>query len=132
MSFGSASYRPAPDAACPCGRAPFGECCGPILDGAVAPSAERLMRSRYTAFAVGDAGHLARSWHPRTRPDDIVVDDGTEWIALVIEDASEDGDAATVTFRAAWRHGRERGELRERSRFARRGGRWVYVDGDVD
>ena len=90
------------------------------------------MRSRYTAFAVGDAGHLARSWHPRTRPDDIVVDDGTEWTALVIEDASEDGDAATVTFRAAWRHGRERGELRERSRFARRGGRWVYVDGDVD
>lgn len=90
------------------------------------------MRSRYTAFSVGDAVHLARSWHPRTRPDDIVVDDGTEWIALVIEDASEDGDAATVTFRAAWRHGRERGELRERSRFARRGGRWVYVDGDVD
>ncbi|MFB9788073.1 YchJ family protein [Microbacterium testaceum] len=132
MSFGSVSRRPAPDATCPCGRAPFGECCGPILDGATAPSAERLMRSRYTAFSVGDAVHLARSWHPRTRPDDITVDDGTEWTGLVIEDASEDGDAATVAFRAAWRHGRERGEVRERSRFSRRGGRWVYVDGDID
>ncbi|WP_295842703.1 YchJ family protein [uncultured Microbacterium sp.] len=132
MSFGSASRRPAPDAVCPCGRAVFGECCGPILDGEAAPSAERLMRSRYTAFAVGDAVHLARSWHPRTRPDDIVVDDGTRWSGLEIEDASEDGENATVTFRASWRHGPDRGVLRERSRFARRGGRWVYVDGDVD
>lgn len=132
MSFGSASRRPAPDAVCPCGRAAFGVCCGPILDGAPAPSAERLMRSRYTAFSVGDSAHLARSWHPRTRPDEIGVDDGTEWTGLVIEDAVEEEDGATVTFRAGWRHGRERGELRERSRFARRGGRWVYVDGDVD
>ncbi|OZD55719.1 hypothetical protein CH252_07705 [Rhodococcus sp. 06-1477-1B] len=132
MSFGPASRRPAPDAACPCGRAAFGECCGPILDGAPAPSAERLMRSRYTAFSVGDEVHLARSWHPRTRPDDIVVDDGTVWTGLDIEDATEDGDAATVMFRAGWRHGPEKGELHERSRFTRRGGRWVYVDGEVD
>lgn len=132
MSFGSAPRRPAPEAACPCGRAPFGECCGPVLDGAAAPSAERLMRSRYTAFAVGDTAHLARSWHPRTRPDEIDLDEGTVWTGLDIEDAAEDGDAATVTFRAGWRHEGRRGEMHERSRFVRRAGRWVYVDGDVD
>ena len=68
----------------------FGECCGPLLDGAPAPSAERLMRSRYTAFAVGDAGYLVRTWHPRTRPSDVDLD-GTVWEGLVIEEAAEEG-----------------------------------------
>lgn len=88
------------------------------------------MRSRYTAFAIRDAGYLARSWHPKTRPDDLTLDD-TVWEGLVIEHAAEDGDAAVVAFRASWRRAGERGVLAERSRFVRRGGRWVYVDGDV-
>lgn len=131
MSFGARPLRPSASDPCPCGRAVFGECCGPLLDGAAAPSAARLMRSRYTAFAVGDADHLVRTWHPRTRPEDIDLDD-TVWEGLVITEAVEDGDAATVTFRASWRRGGERGVLSERSRFVRRGGRWVYVNGDVD
>lgn len=90
------------------------------------------MRSRYTAFVVGDTAHLMRSWHPRTRPDEVVADDGASWRGLVIEHTEEEGDAAIVAFRAAWRQDRTDGELRERSRFIRRGGRWVYVDGDVD
>lgn len=89
------------------------------------------MRSRYTAFALGDRAHLARSWHPRTRPEHIDVDDGTEWTGLDIDDAVQDGDAAVVAFRARWRYDGRVGELRERSRFVRRGGRWVYIDGDV-
>ncbi|WP_396645567.1 YchJ family protein [Microbacterium sp.] len=129
MSFGASSLRPAGSATCPCGRAAFRECCGPLLDGAPAPSAERLMRSRYTAFAVHDADHLARTWHPRTRPAELEFDD-TVWEGLVVEDADEHGDAATVAFRAAWRRGDERGAVAERSRFLRRAGRWVYVDGD--
>ena len=40
------------------------------------------MRSRYTAFAVGDADHLFRTWHPRTRPDDVAVDPATSWLGL--------------------------------------------------
>jgi SEC-C motif-containing protein len=90
------------------------------------------MRSRYTAFALGDADYLVRTWHLRTRPEDVALDDGTVWEGLVVEEAVEDGDAATVTFRASWRRDAERGVLAERSRFVRRGGRWVYVDGDVD
>lgn len=132
MSFGSASVRPSATAACPCGEGEFGTHCGPLVDGEPAPGAERLMRSRYTAFAIGDAAHLARSWHPRTRPDEIEVGDGTQWIGLDIVSAEEGADAAEVSFRARWRHGNDAGELRERSRFVRRAGRWVYVDGDVD
>jgi SEC-C motif-containing protein len=75
MSFGSAA--PAP-AVCPCGSGDaFARCCGPLLAGEPAPSAERLMRSRYTAFARGDAAHLARTWHPRTRPERVDVDPRT-------------------------------------------------------
>ncbi|MFJ4038059.1 YchJ family protein [Microbacterium sp. NPDC090007] len=132
MSFGSASLRPSATAVCPCGGGAFASCCGPILDGAPAPSAERLMRSRYTAFALGDTAHLARSWHPRTRPDRIEADDGTRWTGLDIVEAHEDVDAAVVEFRATWWHAGEAGRLHERSRFVRRAGRWVYVDGDVD
>ncbi len=54
---------------CPCGSgAVFGACCEPIHDGAPAPTAEALMRSRYSAFVVGDEDHIFRTWHPRTRP----------------------------------------------------------------
>jgi len=85
------------------------------------------MRSRYTAFATGDAGYLARTWHPRTRPDELDLDPEQAWTGLRILEATED----TVSFEADWQEGRERGTLRERSRFAQRAGRWVYVDGDV-
>lgn len=92
------------------------------------------MRSRYTAFARGDAGYLERTWHPRTRPDRVDIDRDTAWEGLEIVDAppSADGESAEVEFRARWRDGAVRGTLHERSRFARRGGRWLYLDGDVD
>lgn len=89
------------------------------------------MRSRYTAFHEHDAAYLERTWHPRTRPDAVTLEVGTVWTGLVVEHAAEDGDSATVAFRASWRDGAESGVLAERSRFARRGGRWFYLDGDV-
>ena len=91
------------------------------------------MRSRYTAFAVGDEDHLFRTWHPRTRPDDVAVDPATSWLGLEVlrtEAGGPDDDTGVVEFRA--RHRTSRGEqvLHETSRFERRRGRWVYVDGD--
>jgi len=83
------------------------------------------MRSRYSAFVVGDADHLFRSWHPRTRPDEISVD-GTRWTGLrildVVAGGPEDSDGV-VEFLASHRDG----TLHERSAFTRRRGRWVYV-----
>jgi SEC-C motif-containing protein len=89
------------------------------------------MRSRYTAFVRGDAAYLERTWHPRTRPDEVQIDPATVWVGLDILDAAESGDEGVVEFRAHWREGARRGVLHERSRFARRSGRWVYVDGLV-
>jgi SEC-C motif-containing protein len=93
------------------------------------------MRSRYTGFAVGDADHLFRTWHPRTRPDEVAVDPATTWLGLEVLRTTDGGpgdDAGVVEFRA--RHRDRDGEhvLHETSRFERRRGRWVYVDGDHD
>ncbi len=85
------------------------------------------MRSRYTAFVRGDAAHLLRTWHPRTRPAVLDLDDGPTWRRLEVIEAGEDGDTGVVEFRANWSDGAEHGVLHERSRFARRGGRWLYV-----
>jgi SEC-C motif domain protein len=89
------------------------------------------MRSRYTAFVVGDRAHLERTWHPRTRPDAIRLDPGVEWTGLEIVTAREGAAEAIVEFRARWRDASGPGVLAERSAFVRRGGRWVYLDGEV-
>jgi SEC-C motif domain protein len=105
-----------------------------VLAGAPATTALALMRSRYTAFVRGDAAHLERTWHPRTRPARIDLDAGMTWTGLHIdgvEAGGPDDEEGIVAFRASWSGAGERGTLQERSRFTRRGGRWMYLDGDV-
>lgn len=93
------------------------------------------MRSRYTAFAVGDADHLWRTWHPRTRPEEVTIDPAVQWTGLVILDVDTDtpNNDDTVEFRATYRdrESQRTGTLHERSRFAVRARRWFYVDGEV-
>ncbi|MDN4476074.1 YchJ family metal-binding protein [Demequina sp. SYSU T00192] len=125
-------------AACPCGSgASFADCCRPYLRGqAEAPTAEALMRCRYTAYVRRDAGYLARTWHPSTRPLDLGAGlDEVEWRGLEVlatEAGGEGDDAGTVTFVAHHATGvLAMDALRETSRFVREDGRWLYVDGDV-
>lgn len=50
---------------CPCHSGlPYRSCCKPFHDGAEAPDATALMRSRYAAFSVGDGPYLLRTLHP--------------------------------------------------------------------
>ena len=124
---------PDDDAWCPCtGGDPYGACCGPMHRGKTrAPPAERLMRSRFSAYSLGDAAYLARSWHPSTRPPDLELDRSVRWYRLTIHGTSLGGpDDATgvVEFTAAFRRDGERGSQRETSRFVRHAGAWVYVD----
>jgi len=118
---------------CPClSGLPYAECCEPLHRGdAAAPTAEQLMRSRFSAFAVGDAAYLLATWHPRTRPRELALDDDLRWYRLDIIDRTAGGplDAqGEVEFEAYWRSPDDRGSQRERSRFVREGGRWYYLD----
>jgi SEC-C motif-containing protein len=117
---------------CPCGSGEvFGACCGPVVrNERPADTAEELMRSRFSAYALGDVDHLFRTWHPVTRPDDLAELPQLDWQQLEIVDVVEGGpadDRGIVEFRAT----HARGRLHERSRFVRRAGRWVYVDGEI-
>ncbi len=90
------------------------------------------MRSRYSAFAVGDADYLLRTWHPSTRPTALELDDAVEWLRLEIR-ATERGGAGeldgSVEFIAHYWVGphRERGQQHEHSAFVRERGDWYYV-----
>lgn len=117
---------------CPCGSGrPYDGCCGPLIrNERQAAGPEELMRSRYTAYVVGAEHHLFRTWHPRTRPDEVAPEPGLEWTGLEVLDVVDPGDGTgVVEFRAHWRWQGRRGLLHERSTFERRAGRWVYLDG---
>ncbi|WP_309067593.1 YchJ family metal-binding protein [Microbacterium sp.] len=120
---------------CPCGSGrAYAACCGPLHAGArLAETPEELMRSRYSAYAKHDADYLLRTWHPRTRPQpgELVFDELLRWTGLEVTAA----EGSTVDFVAIYETGATgapmMGALAEHARFDRRGGRWVYVDGDV-
>lgn len=81
------------------------------------------MRSRYAAYALGESDYVFRTWHPRTRPEDLTADPGVRWRSLeVLEAAGEE-----VEFVAHFDSPSGGGSLHERSVFEQRGGRWVYV-----
>ena len=137
------------DARCPClSGDTYGSCCGryhaglrPGPDGAApgphAPTAEALMRSRYSAFAVGDADYLRATWPPSPRPADLDLDDDVEWrrLDVVRTEAGGPFDTTGVVEFVAHHRSRtdpaDRGRLHEVSRFVREGDRWSYVDGTI-
>ena len=116
---------------CPCGLGEdYDSCCGRFHGGAAAPTAELLMRSRDSAFAVGDAAYLLRSWHPSTRPRTLELDPMCRWTRLAVLESHGGGlfDATgTVSFRAVYVLDGRRNVLTETSRFVREAKRWVYL-----
>lgn len=128
-AFGSAAPEPVD---CPCGSGtPYAHCCGELHHGTrEASTARELMCSRYAAYVVGDTAYLLRTWHPRTRPHELDLGHGPRWNGLTVIETADGREGDTigeVEFEAA----HAGGVLHERSRFTRRAGRWVYVDGDV-
>lgn len=120
---------------CPCGSdAAFETCCGPILAGSPAPTAEALMRSRYTAFVRGDAEYIARTYTSENRA--TVGGDlpAVDWVGLEILGTSGGGIAdrtGTVDFAARYRADGAVRIHRENSNFRREDGHWVYIDGTM-
>ncbi|MFV8380094.1 SEC-C domain-containing protein [Corynebacterium hindlerae] len=117
---------------CPCGTGlTYGECCAVFHRGKPAPTAEALMRSRYSAFVVHDADYLLRTWSQDTRPTELGFDDNITFYRLDVLATTGGGpldSTGTVDFEAHYRVGKQRGSQREHSRFTRDGGNWIYVE----
>jgi SEC-C motif-containing protein len=127
---------------CPCGTdLELDACCGPIIAGTrAAPTAEALMRSRYTAYAQKNPAYIIESHDPETRGD-LEPDatrqwaESTQWLALEVlatQAGGEQDEQGEVEFVARFRdeRGREHSH-RERSTFVRREGRWYFHDGVI-
>ncbi|WP_370947244.1 YchJ family protein [Amycolatopsis sp. cg5] len=115
---------------CPCGYGlPYDECCGRLHDGrATASTAEQLMRSRFSAFAVGDTAYLRKTWLKPPSPLDLDADQ--RWTRLEILGTTGGGPfhaEGTVEFRAHYVAGGVKDSMHENSAFTRVGGQWVYV-----
>lgn len=125
---------------CPCeSKKPYQYCCGMYLTGKKQPeTAEKLMRSRYTAFHQGNVYYLIATLHPDQRqPHDqqelaksILK---TQWLGLTIiatHQGKKNDTKGIVEFEAVY-HLNKPGQLHERSRFIQIQGQWFYVDGDI-
>ncbi len=122
---------------CPCGSgAAYGACCGRWHRGAqhlMAPTAEALMRSRYSAYVLALGDYLHETWNPGTRPaEPITFEPGLRWLGLELKSHVVIGeDRAEVEFVARSSLGGRARRLHECSRFVREDGRWTYLDGQA-
>ena len=132
-------------APCPCGlSAPYSACCGRYhgaallgtalsTPGVPAPTAEALMRSRYSAHVLGRTDYLLSTWHPSTRP--LTLDDNPpelKWLGLDLRRATTlSATLASVEFVARSKFGGRAQRLHETSRFVFEDGRWFYLDGEI-
>lgn len=120
---------------CPCGRErPYAACCEPLHQGQPAADAEALMRSRYSAYVLGNADYVRASWHPDTRPEQLQLDEPagqrTQWLGLTVKQHTVTGtDTAEVVFLARYRIGGGSAlRMEEHSRFVRIAPHWYYLD----
>ncbi|CAK7053838.1 MAG: hypothetical protein DELT_01125 [Desulfovibrio sp.] len=139
MATKTATPNAAPACYCGSGTA-FAACCEPIINGEKsAPTAETLMRARYSAHAVNAFDFLEESIHSTTR-EKVDREKMEEWSEAVkwegmevhsIEAGGEKDEEGKVSFTAKYSVNGYEQELREDAVFARENGEWRYLDGDV-
>ena len=123
-----------PTTDCPCGSGnKFNGCCGPFIRRqAEPPTAEALMRSRYSAFVKRNAAYIVYSWLPSTAPESLGELPREGWDPLDIAATSAGGpddDAGTVEFKTGYIHADHSHPMHEVGQFVRHDGRWVYSGG---
>jgi SEC-C motif-containing protein len=123
---------------CPCGsQEHYKDCCKAFHDGAqVAETAEKLMRSRYSAYVKNNKNYLLDTWHSSTRPkaEEFELDDNSEfrWLQLKViktELGSSRDNEGLVFFEAQYRFQGQEGTMQEASKFVKEDGKWFYIEG---
>ena len=126
---------------CPCGSPlELAECCEPYVKGEKpAPTAEALMRSRYTCYTMKEVDYIVSTHHPEGREDvdrDSALQwaEQADWLGLQIVDTEAGGegdDEGVVEFIASFTLQGKPQTYHERSNFKKVDGKWFYVDGEM-
>lgn len=124
--------------ACPCGsQKKYSSCCEPLIHGKTLPSdAEKVLRSRYSAFVKGEIPYLRTSTHPskRTEFDEVSVQEWSqqsEWKGLEILEVHEPVNGrAKIEFKARYAQKGQDHEHHELAEFRQEGEtrRWYFYD----
>jgi SEC-C motif-containing protein len=127
---------------CPChsGKC-YGDCCQKYHLGALPENALVLMRSRYSAYALGLSEYIIETTHPESP---LRVSDRRQWldkIGLFSKQTSFDGldildtqlsdPVSFVTFVAHLSMGGTDKSFTEKSRFLKVEGAWRYLEGEI-
>ncbi|UPT75300.1 MAG: YchJ family protein [Elusimicrobiota bacterium] len=125
--------------ACPCGtKKNFSECCEPHISGKTpAPTAEALMRARYSAYATGKIDFIEKTHAPESRADfDRKASEkwakDSQWRGLhvIATKGGGPGDATgIVSFIAGFAQNGQDYEHHEIATFRKEGATWFFVDG---
>ena len=122
---------------CPCGSGKsYSKCCQPYHEGSHAPTAETLMRARYSAYSMHNDEYLVHTWHPGSRPKKINIgDDSVHWQKLEIlrtDQGSANDKMGVVEFKAFYDIEGKTGFLHEISNFVKEESQWYYFDGEIE
>jgi len=130
-----------PNDLCPCGSTKkYKKCCKPFHDGQIPKSAQELMKSRFSAYALSKAEYIMETTHPLNpdyteenrqswKKDIMNFCDYTEFINLEVYETQEGDDESFVTFKAILTQDNLDASFSEKSRFLKQDGRWFYIDG---
>ena len=126
---------------CPCGSQKLlNQCCGVYLQGQLpAPTAEKLMRSRYSAYCLKNIDYLFNTEHPSHRKTNsrkliTATANNLRWLGLTVvntEGGQPEDETGVVEFVAVYQEGKFVAQLHERSNFIKEKGKWFYTDGDM-
>ncbi len=126
---------------CPCGSGlNYSACCEPFIKGAKdAPTAEALMRARYSAYAKGEVDFIEQT-HQRDERDSVSVEETRRWSQestwlglkiLRVEKGGVNDDAGVVDFVATYSSHGLKEEYHEIGEFKKSAGKWYYDQGRV-
>lgn len=129
-------------ALCPCGTGKaYEECCKAFHQGQLPDSALKLMRSRYSAYALCLPAYIISTTHPANpqfREDTPQWSQKisefclqTEFKKLEILDFQQEDHLATVTFTAHLAQHKKDVSFTEKSLFEKIQGKWLYLNGQI-
>lgn len=126
---------------CPCGsEKDYAECCEPYIRMEVpVPTAEALMRSRYSAYTLVEMDYLFETTHPSQREDYDAEGakqwaESSEWLGFEIlgrEKGEENDSEGVIEFAAHFAQNGTRYTHHERSIFRKDEGKWYFFDGEA-